>query len=403
VEQARVPTKDSFLRTSTMERAPGAPSAATADANKKADADTKSRKPPQDVLNEFWDSLISKTPGKVFQIFPRSLYANLLPSNSSDGASSRERASASYEAAADECKEKVTRIVKECRRTNEKFTDPDFDIENTGWSNCLHGLSVEDPKPALDAAAVGGKSLQKALNTLITSKVLGDYTVTVNLASLQHALKESPSYHGPATAHRVDYIFDDPSFVLGGYSSSDVQQGSSGDCWWIAAVSTLCSKPELMEKVCVARDAECGVYGFVFYRDGDWISTVVDDNLYLRKQDFDDLDDQYDATGEKERKYKEREQTGSEALYFAKCADQNETWLPLLEKAYAKVHGDYDAISGGDSGAAVEDLTGGVTVTLLTNRILSKDRLWGELLNVNKNFIFAVSSPYWGYGAPSVR
>ena len=59
------------------------------------------------------------------------------------------------------------------------------------------------------------------------------------------------------------------------------------------------------------------------------------------------------------------------------------------------MHGDYDAIQGGDSGEAVEDMTGGVTVTLPTNRILSKDKLWNELLNVNKNFIFAASSPYW--------
>jgi hypothetical protein len=117
--------------------------------------------------------------------------------------------------------------------------------------------------------------------------------------------------------------------------------------------------------------------------------------LDCRDPDFDALGDNYDATGEKERRYKERYQTGSEALYFAKCSNANEIWLPLLEKAYAKVHGDYDAIQGGDSGEAVEDMTGGVTTTLFTNRILSKDKLWQELLNVNKYFIFAASSPSW--------
>lgn len=112
--------------------------------------------------------------------------------------------------------------------------------------------------------------------------------------------------------------------------------------------------------------------------------------------DFDEWGDKYDATGEKERRYKERYQTGSEALYFAKCSNANEIWLPLLEKAYAKIHGDYDAIQGGDSGEAVEDMTGGVSTTVFTNRILSKDKLWRELLNVNKEFIFAASSPGWG-------
>jgi len=268
-----------------MDRVYATPSAAVTDLTAKTDTNNKPRKPPQEALNEFWDGLICKTPGKVFQIFPRSLYANLLPPIGSDGASSKERASTAYQAAADECREKVDRIVKECRRTNEKFTDPDFDIENDWQKNCLEGLSTETSPARTGAAAVGSASLKTALSTLVASQILGENaSVSINVAALQNALEdnENKSQGGPATVHRVDYIFDDPSFILDGYSSSDVQQGQNGDCWWIAAVSTLCSKPDLMEKICVARDAECGVYGFVFFRDGDWISTVVDDNLYMR-------------------------------------------------------------------------------------------------------------------------
>ena len=36
-------------------------------------------------------------------------------------------------------------------------------------------------------------------------------------------------------------------------------------------------------------------------------------------------------------------------------------------------------------------MTGGVTSTLTTNRILSKDKLWQEQLNMNKEFIFGVT------------
>ena len=147
-----------------------------------------------------------------------------------------------------------------------------------------------------------------------------------------------------------------------------------------------------MDKVCVARDEECGVYGFVFHRDGDWISTVVDDNLFLRSRDFDFYGDTYDSTGKRAREHRKQNQTGSEALYFARCADPNETWLPLLEKAYAKIHGDYEAISGGWSGEAVEDMTGGVTTTVAANRVLKKDRLWKELVNSDNEFVFALSA-----------
>ena len=51
-----------------------------------------------------------------------------------------------------------------------------------------------------------------------------------------------------------------------------------------------------------------------------------------------------------EENYRKANQIGSKALYFAQCNSENETWLPLLEKAFAKAHGDYSAIDGGFTG-----------------------------------------------------
>ncbi|KAF1976670.1 cysteine proteinase [Bimuria novae-zelandiae CBS 107.79] len=356
-------------------------------------------KGPQEELNAFWENLITKKPRKVTNIFPPSLYANLLPPQRQPGLAKGKNAAESYEAAAKECRARVEQIIRECERTNEKFTDPDFDIESDmKKKNCLEGLMASYDDPPLPKPTISPAKLGEALATLADSNFLASPSMVVGLNAAANILEteEKPESTGPGSVHRIDWIFDNPSFTVDSFSSSDVKQGSNGDCWFIAALATLCSNPSLMEKVCVAADErcqECGVYGFVFYRDGEWIWTVVDDNLYVRHPDFDAYGDEYDPTGVKERKYKRNNQTGSDALYFAMCADQNETWLPLLEKAYAKAHGDYQAISGGISGEAVEDLTGGVTTKIKTNRVLSKERLWQELKQVNQQFLFSASSP----------
>lgn len=73
-----------------------------------------------------------------------------------------------------------------------------------------------------------------------------------------------------------------------------------------------------------------------------------------------------------EELYREVYQSNSGALYFAQCAHLQETWLPLLEKGYAKAHGDFAAIEGGFGGEGIEDLTGGVTSEIFTSDILDK-------------------------------
>ncbi|KAJ4363859.1 hypothetical protein N0V95_000928 [Ascochyta clinopodiicola] len=352
---------------------------------------------PQEIINEFWENLITKKPGKVTKIFPPSLYANLLPPQRKSGLANGKNAAESYGAAAQACRARVERIVRECERTNEKFTDPDFDIEVRS-GNCLNGLMqwYEDSEHVSPTPTVSPTRLGYAIDTIIQAKVLHHDVAPFSLNDTANVLLKSRTNNPidePGAIHRVDWIFDKPKFEIEGFTSSDVVQGANGDCWFIAALATVCSNQGLIQKVCVARDERCGVYGFAFHRDGEWIWTVVDDNLFVTKKDFDARGDTYDPTGVKENMYKKTYQTGSEALYFASCAHENETWLPLLEKAYAKVHGDYDAISGGISGEAVEDLTGGVTSKILTARVLDKERLWKELKQVNIEFLFSVSSP----------
>ncbi|KAM3078477.1 hypothetical protein ACMFMG_006356 [Clarireedia jacksonii] len=198
----------------------------------------------------------------------------------------------------------------------------------------------------------------------------------------------------PACAKRVGEIFTSPHF----FTEHDphvkcIRQGAKGHSCLITSLNCLEvdeAHPRLLEKICPknARNEEVGVYGFVFYRDGEWISEVIDDKLYLKNPNYDDCDDErrlvwnqshsnLDPEASREE-YKKQMQMGSDALFFGSCSNQNETWVPLLEKAFAKAHGDYEAIAGGWPGEVTEDITGGVTTILSTSSVLNKDTLWAE-------------------------
>ncbi|KAI0376859.1 cysteine proteinase [Hypomontagnella monticulosa] len=317
---------------------------------------------PQEAIDEFWKKFTTKAPGKATTVIPHNEYAEKAAKRSTKAVGTNTQTS--YEEAAAVCKAKVAKIVKECLRVNQKYRDPHFDLEvDLKWGS------------------------RDTLESLYNLKEPGD--------------TEASSFK-PKSVKRVVDIFDDPKFYIEGPTANDVRQGRDGDCWLLAALCTLSNKPSLIEKVCVARDEQVGVYGFVFHRDGEWISEIIDDKLFLTKPDFDESFLERMLWEDRERinseeQYRKAYQSGSGALYFAQCEHENETWLPLLEKAYAKAHGDYAAIEGGFTGEGIEDLTGGVTSELYTTDILDKEYFWKEeLMKVNDQFLFGCSTGMWG-------
>lgn len=290
-------------------------------------------------------------------------------------ASTSQKATSSYEEAAATCRAKVRAIVNECSRLNIKYTDRNFYL------------------PYLDSL--------------------------VSLDSLEDPPSSVKGLQGVGSTKRVGDIYEDPHFFVDGATANDVRQGSVGDCWFLAAITALSGKKDLIERICVDRDEKVGVYGFVFFRDGEWISEIVDDKLALRRSDDErqypteyllsvsgDTDvynkgilpdmqftNNYDII-KLPKEFRESLRKGSNSLYFASCRDSNETWLPLLEKAYAKIHGDYQAIAGGFAGEGIEDLTGGVSTYITSETVLDRDKLWSELMQVNKEsgFLFGCGS-----------
>ncbi|KAM5354596.1 hypothetical protein ACJ41O_001243 [Fusarium nematophilum] len=324
----------------------------------------KKKLPPQKSINRIWKKFSKRKFHKALAVLP---FDPVQPPSISG--QSNELLSEDYERAAEECRRKVTKIIKECKRVNMRYRDPGWDLD---WDlkyekgNCLNSLSY--------------KIFELNSTTLLSSK-----------ASVPKAVK------------RVHEIFENPTFMKD-INGGDVKQGSLGDCWLMAGLTALANAPDGLKRICVAYDTKIGIYGFVFYRDGEWIYSIIDDKLYLKSPCWDSPSTQRDLLQQIDREdvenvYRKTYQTGSKALFFAQCKDQNETWVPLIEKAYAKAHGDYASLMGGWIGEGLEDLSGGVTTELLTSDILDIDDFWdNEMSKVNDEFLFGASTGLLEYG-----
>lgn len=157
-------------------------------------------------------------------------------------------------------------------------------------------------------------------------------------------LFEDPIF-SPGRSKRSDCVWlrpfemsSSPKFISSGISRFDAVQGELGDCWLVAAVANLTLNQRLFGLV-VPQDQSfdrgqyCGLFKFRFWQFGKWVEVVVDDRLPTRNGQ----------------------------LLFMKSSDPDEFWSPLFEKAYAKLHGSYDALRGGTTCEAMVDLTGGLT------------------------------------------
>ncbi|MQL72578.1 hypothetical protein Taro_004937 [Colocasia esculenta] len=163
-----------------------------------------------------------------------------------------------------------------------------------------------------------------------------------------------------------------PCLFSGPVDSSDVCQGHLGDCWFLSAVAVLTEASQISEVIITPKFNEEGVYTVRFCIQGEWVPVIVDDWIPC-------------------------ESPGKPA--FATSRKGNELWVSILEKAYAKLHGSYEALEGGLVQDALVDLTGGAgeEIDMRSGQAqidLASGRLWSQLLRFKQEgFLLGAGSP----------
>jgi calpain-15 len=153
---------------------------------------------------------------------------------------------------------------------------------------------------------------------------------------------------------------------------NDIKQGSLGNCWFMCALGSLAERPKLVENLfIVKKKSKEGIYRIKFCKNGEWVEVTIDD--YFPCLPF-------------------------SGPLFSRAHD-NEMWVLLIEKAYAKLHGNYFTLRGGFANEGMIDLTGCPSTTYdFTNAkvkiMIDNGQLFKEMMHFdNDGYLLSASTP----------
>ena len=128
----------------------------------------------------------------------------------------------------------------------------------------------------------------------------------------------------------------------------DVLQGSLGNCWFGGALGCIAQRTHLVEKLFITKEYNpVGAYVLQLHYAGSWKNMLIDDTFPCSKS------------------WEGRIENNGNTIYFSRGGTlcyakvrRHQLWVPLVEKASAKLFGSYGALKGGTLGEAMQLMTG---------------------------------------------
>jgi len=154
------------------------------------------------------------------------------------------------------------------------------------------------------------------------------------------------------TMHQIAKMIEWKVFQSGSDPKpTDISQGALGNCWFCGSLAAVAEKPRLVKRLfvdgCSKRGelSPVGVYLIRLCDGGEWRFVVLDDHFPCN----------------------------SANMLAYSGARRNQLWVPLVEKAFAKLRGCYEETEGGSPSEGLRLLTGWPSVVLHLQASESED------------------------------
>ena len=171
-----------------------------------------------------------------------------------------------------------------------------------------------------------------------------------NLGSIQWLSPEQIQTHSNER-HLKWSVYNEPKF-------NDIKQGLLGNCWLLSGLAVILEQPELLKRIIITKEyCPQGCYQVRLCKNGEWQTVILDDLFPCDQNGY---------------------------LIYSQ-ANRKQLWVPLIEKAMAKLNGSYESLEGGLTVEGLLALTGcncySINLEEMSN---DTDMIWKTVLSIKE-------------------